>query len=494
MNRNAAAVLLHRNSGPDLEVLLVHRAPQLRFFGDYLALPGGVVDAADLERGADEDGALAHCALREVFEETGICLDPGHAALPAARRQELRTAMLGEDESGAEAAWASLHGSLTGPLALRSTCRIRTPEFSPLRYDTLFFSAPLPAGQDAEIIAGELIDARWWRPADALAAWRRGACRIVPPVLVLLERLVDGDLETYTESAAEMAAGFQAGGLHRVYFTPGILMACLRTPTLPPATTTNCFLVGQDSLWIVDPGCPDPDEQQRLFALCDALRGEGRSLRGILCTHHHPDHIGAVAATSRRYELPVRAHELTLQRLAGEFERGPAVADGERIQLGEAPDGTPGWHLEAVFTPGHDRGHLCYRDSRYHSWIAGDMLSTVATIMIDPPEGHLQTYLASLERMLGYPNGCVHPAHGPAAADGHRLIRGFLKHRRQRHASLGTALAEGPARLEDLLPRVYWDVKAEMYPFASRSLLAGLEMMQEAGEAELRSDGRWALA
>ena len=45
MERVAAAVALYRGHGASLSIYLVHRAPQLRFFGDYLALPGGVRDA-----------------------------------------------------------------------------------------------------------------------------------------------------------------------------------------------------------------------------------------------------------------------------------------------------------------------------------------------------------------------------------------------------------------------------------------------------------------
>jgi 8-oxo-dGTP pyrophosphatase MutT (NUDIX family) len=72
MERVAAAVVLCRGTGSDREVYLAHRAPQLRFFGDYLAMPGGVRGAED---GPDDpDGgdstALRNCAVRELFEET----------------------------------------------------------------------------------------------------------------------------------------------------------------------------------------------------------------------------------------------------------------------------------------------------------------------------------------------------------------------------------------------------------------------------------------
>src|SRR5262249_17876794 len=61
----------------------------------------------------------------------------------------------------------------------------------------------------------------------------------------------------------------------------------LRSPTLPPATHTNCFVVGADDVIVVDPGSPYPEEQAALDA---ALAG--RRVREIWATHHHFDHVG----------------------------------------------------------------------------------------------------------------------------------------------------------------------------------------------------------
>jgi ribonuclease/clavin/mitogillin len=77
-----------------------------------------------------------------------------------------------------------------------------------------------------------------------------------------------------------------------VRFSPGVVLAPLRTPTLPPAVTTNCYIVGHERLWVVDPGSPYPDEQQRLLDLLGELQQAGKKVEGILVTHHHPDHVG----------------------------------------------------------------------------------------------------------------------------------------------------------------------------------------------------------
>ncbi len=489
--RVAAAILLVQGSGPDTRVYLVERARQLRFFGGYHALPGGVADPSDA---AD----LRGCALRELFEETGVLLDRGMASLPAERRRTLRRELLRRDrrkeqEQDRADPWLQLREAADDTAALRELGRIKTPPFAPVRYDTVFYLAHLPEDQRPEIWEGELVAGAFHRPQELLASWRRGDLLIVPPVLILLELFAaaGGNLDAFATAAHKTAASYQRGRLHRVWFTPGVLMASLRTPTLPPATTTNCLVVGGERLQIVDPGTPYEDELSRLYELLEELRGEGASLENILLTHHHKDHAGGVGALSRHYDLPVRGHPLTLERLEPGFHPGRPIQDGDRIDLGTAPDGTSGWHLQAIFTPGHDRGHLCFRESRYDAVIAGDMLSTVSTIVIDPPEGHLQTYMESLERLLETPMTTLYPAHGPAIPDGHDLVRRYIRHRNQRQHSLANALAQGPATPEELLPRVYWDVPRSLYPIAARSLLAGLEKLEEDGRARLTADDVW---
>jgi glyoxylase-like metal-dependent hydrolase (beta-lactamase superfamily II) len=221
-----------------------------------------------------------------------------------------------------------------------------------------------------------------------------------------------------------------------------------------------------------------------------ALPRVGGHLEWILVTHHHPDHVGGVVALSREFDLEVRGHPLTLARLEPGFRAGAPIDDGMKLPLGRSPDGQSGWELLALHTPGHDRGHLCFRESRYGAMLVGDMLSTISTIIIDPPEGHLATYLQSLERLAQSPMTTLYPAHGPAMRDGQRLVKQYLRHRRQREASLVQALQQGGGSLDELVPKVYWDADARMHGFAARSLLAGLQKLQEEGRAR-DLDGRW---
>lgn len=503
--RTAAALLITRGEGQDRAVFLVERSPELRFFGGYWALPGGTLAPEDGEPStpAGLDAALHACAHRELFEEVGLL----RHALPAAatghdRLIAARTAMLAQEADGKAAPagpspWRQLIDGATAPAPLRELCRIETPAFAPVRYDTAFFHAPLDgcttgtAGVRPDVHGGELVQGRWWLPQQALASWRNGDLLLVPPVVILLQHLAAAaDFDAFAGAIAATAQGYRQGRLHQVRFSPGVVVAPLRTPTLPPATTTNCCIVGHERLWVVDPGSPHADEQQRLLDLLAELVRGGARVEGILVTHHHPDHVGGVVALSRALDLPVRGHPLTLGRLEPGFRAGAPLDDGDRIALGRAPDGNPGWELLAIHTPGHDRGHLCFRESRYGAAIVGDMLSTISTIIVDPPEGHLATYLRSLERLAAEPMTTLYPAHGPAMRDGQRLVKQYLRHRRQRETKLVETLQQGPGTVDELLPKVYWDADPRLYRFAARSLLAGLQKLQEEGRA-VEQDGRW---
>jgi len=490
--RRSSAVLLTRRSGDRHQVFLVERAAHLRFFGGYWAFPGGVVDEVDrLPGDADERAALERCALRELFEETGVLGPELSRAIPRARRRELRAALL--DRGSDAGAWREfVHAADADRRALRHVTTITTPPFAPVRHQTPFLHLELPDGEAPEVLEGELVRGAFFDAEEVLETWSAGRQDVAPPVLYLLDLLRGGDLEGFLERARRMGERLVAGELHRACFAPGTMTAPLRTPTLPPATTTNCVLVGEERIWIVDPATYEGSEQARLFETLDRRRAEGRELAGVLLTHHHHDHVGAVGAVARRHDLEVHAHPETLARVDLTGLRAVPLRDGERRELGVAPDGSPGWHLTAYETPGHAHGHLVFVDSRYRTAVVGDLVSTLSTIVIDPPEGHMATYIASLRRVLELDIRVLIPAHGVPQRVGADTLRYHLARREEREAKLVAALEAGPRSLDELLPVVYDDAPEPIRPLAARSLLAGLEKLAEEGRAGL-ADGRWSL-
>lgn len=490
--RPSSAVLLTRGTGRAFEVYLVLRSRTMKFMGGFWAFPGGVASETD-GPADDEDALLRACALRELFEETGVLVPPLSVM---GDRADARRALLAREKASlarfSSAAAAENVGAAAASLA--RFARVTTPPFAPIRFATVFFHRELPPGESPEPDRTEVDDGRFLPPAEWLAAWRRGELLIAPPVLFILERLSRAaDLTSGLDAVRADTADLEKGKLHRVRFTPGITVFPLATATLPPATTTNAFLVGEERFCVVDPAPTDPRETERFLEAIDERLARGDAPFGILLTHHHPDHVGALAAVRERLRVPVLAHPLTLARTPGVGEDARPIGDGDRLDLGRAPDGSEPWTLRVVSTPGHDRGHLSFVESRYRTAIAGDLVSTVSTIVVDPPEGHLATYLASLEKLLALDPGLVFPAHGLPRRDGAELLREYLAHRRDREAALVAALRAEPSRLEALLPHVYPEIDPVLYPLASRSLRAGLEKLAEEGRARSH-DGIWTLS
>ncbi|WP_242391980.1 MBL fold metallo-hydrolase [Anaeromyxobacter oryzisoli] len=472
----AAAVILHREGPRGREAVLVRRGKDLRFAGGWHAFPGGRLDPEDRAipvAGAPdpEAAALVACAHREVFEETGVLLARGRERLGAAARTAARRALL--DGSLGFGAFVARSGLALDARDLLPAGRWITPEHLPLRYDARLFLAALPAGEVAEIWPGELADGGLRPVADVLAAWSRGEVLLHPPNLNAVRTLArPGPVDLDALRDPPHCAGFVC---RRIEFQEGFFLAALRTPTLPPATHTNCWLVPDGpGLAVIDPGAPDPAEQAILFELVDGLAAEGRPPTAIWVTHCHPDHTGAVAALAARHRLPVRAHPRAAGRIRG-VENAP-LREGERL----------GDRFRVLETPGHAPEHLAFLDERTGALLCGDLVSTLSTIVIDPPEGDMAEYERQLARVEALGPRTLYPAHGPPAPDAVGQLAAYRAHRREREALVVAALAE-PAPLAIVTARAYADTPPVAHPIAARSCLAVLLQLEREGRA--RRDG-----
>jgi len=268
----------------------------------------------------------------------------------------------------------------------------------------------------------------------------------------------------------------------------GVRVRPLRTPTLPPAAHTGCYVVGpttgRGASIVVDPASPYPEEQAALDAFLDAEVADGRPVAAILLTHHHGDHVGGAIHLAERTGAPVLAHTETARLLAGRIRVDRTLADGEVLEAG-------GVTATAVWTPGHAAGHLCVAVG--DALIAGDMVAGVGTILIDPDEGHMGEYLASLARMQSLQPARLLPAHGPVIEDAAGKLREYVAHRRMREGRIVEALrGAGPATARALVPVAYADTPAPLWPIAERSLLAHLMQLERDGRAAT-DGGTWRL-
>ncbi|SHN03726.1 NUDIX hydrolase [Cryptosporangium aurantiacum] len=206
--RDASTTILLRDAPGGIEAYLLVRSTHLAAFAGLTVFPGGSVDAGDYVRegswrgpdpagwplgaAADLSRALVTAAVRETFEEIGVLL-----AEPADGQSFPGAADLAHDRAALEAGEATLPALLDSRGLVLRTDLVRpwthwiTPEAEKRRFDTRFFVAGLPAGQQVQQPSGEATRGLWLRPAEALATVERGELGMLPPTASTLLSLTE---------------------------------------------------------------------------------------------------------------------------------------------------------------------------------------------------------------------------------------------------------------------------------------------------------------
>lgn len=543
--RRAASLMLLRDGASGLEVLMLRRAER---DGDLRSgacvFPGGVLDAADREAhayvvGIDDAVASARLGLaqggldylvaaaRESFEEVGLLLACDAAGRPfnVARHAEALRPWRDRLQQG-EASLAALCREFDLRIDLRGVHYVShwlTPPGVSKRFDTRFFVVPAPAGQVAEADTGEAVELMWTTAAAALdgasgykllpvtrrtlqelsvhadAAGaiahaarpreitvtmprrgldRQGRMRIVLPDEHPYEEIARLDPEGRMDARAEIVPG------EAVDLSARIRRVTAPNPGVMTGPGTNSYLVrepGGTDWTVIDPG---PADEQHMHALLTAAR-PGRIVR-ILTTHTHVDHspgAASLAAATGAERIGRRAPPHSGQDADFAPDREPV--HGDRVPLG------PTTALRVLHTPGHASNHLCYLLEAEHTLFTGDQVMQGSTVIINPPDGDMAAYLASLHALLDEDLQWLAPGHGFLVARPHALIRALIAHRMRREGLVCDALAAlGPCTVEALVPTVYAEVPAARHGIAARSLLAHLLKLRDEGRAVLDGE-RW---
>ena len=526
--RPAATLILLREG---VEVLMLQRAQTAAFLGGAYVFPGGSLEPQDSEirrvvgvteaqanaRLQVSSGGLAYyvAAVRECFEEAGILLARGKDGAPisASRAQSL---MKWRKEPFLELLEAEDLYIPAGDLAYYGHW-ITAPGRS-RRFDTRFFVALAPEGQQGSHDAGETVHDVWITPRRALERAERGEIELVFATqnsLRDLGRFADAraafeharTLPEIEENRACWAQGKEGPKTFRradpPYFeihwsdpaetgesTYDLLAGVPKrldrwvtriiapNPGLMTGPGTNTYIVGDA---VIDPGPAIDSHIERILQF--------KKIKWIFCTHTHLDHSPAAAALKAASGAQVLGRPAPEGQDAG-FKPDFVLENGQRVQIG-AMSGS--LSLRAIHTPGHASNHLCYLLEQTKMLFTGDHVMQGSTVVINPPDGDMRAYLQSLERLLAEDIAIIAPGHGYLIGAPRKEIRRLLAHRMNRERKVVAALVrlEHPS-VDEMLPLVYDDVPERIHRVAARSLTAHLEKLVAEG-AVRAEEGRYTL-
>jgi len=399
----------------------------------------------------------------------------------------------------------------------------------PRRFDVPFLVARMPEGQTPVADEKEQFEPVWVRPADALRRHEEGNFFIIFPTIRTLERLqafdtVDAVLQSFANEQPWFTscprAGWLAGKesrhmeheppfgelaltcpdgqmLHHLDWQteqPVLLLKNVQRLTAPnpgvmTGPGTNSYLVGDpDSGFIaIDPGPADPDHLERLW------RAAGGNIRLIVCTHSHPDHspgaqpLQALCAQHGHQPPILGLRSAATSRANSQFTPDRELADGERLVL----QGAGLCHtLRVLHTPGHAANHLCLVLEEDGLLFSGDHVLNGSTTVVDPPDGNMNDYLLSLDKLTA---ACeqdriefILPAHGHVLGnlwdqphDARACIAQLKAHRLKREAKILGVMQQHPhGTMEEWVQQAYDDVPPRLWPVAMRSLTAHVERIR----------------
>jgi glyoxylase-like metal-dependent hydrolase (beta-lactamase superfamily II)/8-oxo-dGTP pyrophosphatase MutT (NUDIX family) len=529
----ASTVLLLRDraDGQGLEVLMTRRSPKASFVPSAYVFPGGGIEAQDATEAAHacartrpaQQGlrlTQAIAGLRETFEELGILLACDAQGRPVPAEQ-----VLALDRKAPLVPQCEARGLRLAVDQLWYLAHWTADRDQPRRFDVPFFVARMPAGQEPDADGSEQFEPIWVRPQEALERHRAGDFPMIFPTIRTLDRLgrFAGTEAVFAALAGEQPlwqccprTGFLNGkeARHMEDEAPfgELEMVCpdgqiLHTldwqseravpqrrnqlrltapnPGVMTGPGTNSYLVGDAATGYaaIDPGPADATHVRRLF---DAAGGD---IRHILCTHSHADHSPGAALLQA---LAVQAGKprpaigglpsAPTARPASRFTPDYVLADGQRIVLQDAQSGIT-HTLQAVFTPGHAANHVCFLLEEDALLFSGDHILNGSTTIIDPPDGNMRDYIATLDKLdalcAAHDARFILPAHGYVLGFAREAIARLKAHRLAREAKVLAAMRQLPdGSVQDWVRLAYDDAPPKLWPIAERSLLAHVERIR----------------
>jgi glyoxylase-like metal-dependent hydrolase (beta-lactamase superfamily II) len=289
--------------------------------------------------------------------------------------------------------------------------------------------------------------------------------------------------------AIEFDTRFEPAYGEAVEVAPGVRRVTADNPGLFTFHGTNSYIVGTDTLAVIDPG---PESETHYRALIAAIGG--RPVSHVFVSHTHRDHsplarrlagdTGArvLAEGPHRPARPLRIGETNPLDASADTEFAPdqSLADDETV-------GGDGWAIRTVLTPGHAANHAAFVLEGTGILFSADHVMAWSTSIVAPPDGAMSDYMASLDKLAARDDRLYLPGHGGPVEKPAAFVRGLRSHRRMREAAIVERLKAGDRTIPDIVRAIYASTDPRLHGAAGLSVLAHLEDLVARGA--VRADG-----
>jgi glyoxylase-like metal-dependent hydrolase (beta-lactamase superfamily II) len=242
---------------------------------------------------------------------------------------------------------------------------------------------------------------------------------------------------------------------------------------------TNTYLLGHESLAVIDPG---PQSEAHLAALLSAING--RPVSHIIVTHSHLDHSPLARPLADAVGAPILAFGDTFagrSAVMAELAKAGMAGGGEGLDHTFKPDllvkdgdiiTGQDWTLEVIHTPGHLGNHIAlgWEDAVF----VGDLVMGWSTSLVSPPDGDMTDFLSSCEILRSRPARVHYSGHGAPITTPHARLTELINHRGQRAAQITAQLAKGPHNVVQIVDAIYQGLDPRLAGAAGRNVFAHL--------------------
>ena len=482
--RDSASLMLTRNNNNEIEILLGKRANSMRAFPNFWSFPGGGLSRKDLQATTklnleySEHAAMKICIVRELCEELGLTINKNEVI---SVDPKIRSSIIEDKEN-----WLNevISGNIEFDPSSLTLIRERiTPIFAPLRFHNRFFHLHISKNSPDFNLEKqtEFDDAKWYSMKKLLSDWNEHSINLPPPVFTLirdLNLLIEQDIKL--ESAVNNLSS-DSPEEREINFSAGVICIPVKTATLPPASTTNCYLLGRKGgeLLIVDPAAKNKDDIDWIMNLVELLEG---NVIGLLLTHRHSDHYGDLDNLKELTGAKIWCSKHTSEYL--NIKDAKILNDNDKIIL-KNPEFSTEW--EVLITPGHCPGHICLFSKA--GLIAGDMVAGYGTILV-PSEGNMEVYIEQLKRIQKLKPRILFPSHGPLISVPEKILSYYISHRENRQNKILNAINSGVKNLSDINKIAYEDTPNVHIGLSKQQTISHLSSLERLGKIT-KINGVW---